>query len=137
MIDIHSHILPYVDDGSKDMNMSLKIAQIYVENGIEKVIATPHFMDGITYKSKLELEIGLEALKKELARVGIPLEVFLGNEVYIKPDIIDDIKNDKVTTLNNSRYLLIEMPINEIPIYTEELIYELLVKGYVPIIAHP
>lgn len=137
MIDIHSHILPYVDDGSRDMEMSLKIAQIYVENGFDKVIATPHFMDGISYKTKMELEIGLEALKKELARAGFPLEVYLGNEVYLRPDVIEDIEKDRVSTLNNSRYVLIELPINEIPIYVEDIIYKFQLKGYVPIIAHP
>ncbi|TJX12820.1 capsular biosynthesis protein [Tissierella creatinini] len=137
MIDIHSHILPYMDDGSKDMDMSLRIAEIYVENGIYKVIATPHYMDGVMYKSNEELRIGLENLKKSLARAGIPLELYPGNEVYIKPDIIDDLEKGKISTLNDSRYILIELPMNEIPIYVEELIYELCIKGYVPIIAHP
>ena len=137
MIDIHSHILPYMDDGSKDMEMSLKIAKIYVENGIDKVIATPHYMDGVKYKSNEELRIGLEALKKELARAGIPLEVYPGNEAYIKPDLIKDLEEKRVSTLNDSRYVLVELPMNEIPIYVEDLIYNLLVKGYVPIIAHP
>lgn len=137
MIDIHSHILPYMDDGSKDMEMSLKIAKIYVENGINRVIATPHYMDGVKYKSNEELRIGLEALKKELARAGIPLEVYPGNEAYIKPDLIKDLEEKRVSTLNDSRYVLVELPMNEIPIYVEDLIYNLLVKGYVPIIAHP
>lgn len=137
MIDIHSHILPYMDDGSKDMEMSLRIAEIYVNNGIEKVIATPHYIDGGGKKSNEELRIGLEALKKELARAGIPLEVYPGNEVYIKPDLLDDLEKGKISTLNDSRYILIELPMNEIPIYVEDLIYELSIKGYVPIIAHP
>lgn len=137
MIDIHSHILPCMDDGSKDMEMSLKIAQIYVENGINRVIATPHYIDGVKYKSNEELRIGLEALKKDLARAGIPLEVYPGNEAYIKPDIIKDLEEKRVSTLNDSRYILVELPMNEIPIYVEDLIYNLLVKGYVPIIAHP
>ncbi len=137
MIDIHSHILPYIDDGSKDMEMSLRIAEIYVKNGIDKVIATPHYIDGVVYKTNEELRISLEALKKELAKAGNPLEVYTGNEVYIKPDLIDDIEKGKISTLNDSRYVLIELPMNEIPIYVEELIYNMSVKGYVPIIAHP
>lgn len=137
MIDIHSHILPFVDDGSKDMEMSLKIAKLYVDNGYDKVIATPHYIEGVKYKSSDDIKIGLESLKKELARTGIPLEIYLGNEIYIQPSIIKEINDNRALTLNDSRYILIEFPMNEIPIYVEELIYELSLKGYVLIIAHP
>lgn len=137
MIDIHSHILPYVDDGSRDMDMSLRMAEIYVENGIDKVIATPHYIEGTSYKSSEELRIGLETFRDELVRAGIPLQVYLGNEVYAKPDIADDIKQGKIYTLNDSRYILLELPMKDIPVYVENLIHELSVKGYVPIIAHP
>ena len=137
MIDIHSHILPYIDDGSKDMEMSLQMARIYVENGVTKVIATPHYVDGIKNLSSEELRIGLEAFKKELARAGIPLEIYLGNEIYTAPNIIDDILKDNIIGLNDSRYLLMELPMNDIPLYIEDLIYEMLIKGYIPIIAHP
>jgi len=137
MIDIHSHIIPCVDDGSKDMDMSLEIARIYIANGINKVIATPHHIDGTKNSSSEDLSIGLEALKKELCIAEIPLEIYPGNEVYLSPDVINNLLGNKVLTLNNSRYILMELPMNDIPLYFEELIYELLIKGYIPIIAHP
>lgn len=137
MIDIHSHILPLVDDGAKDMDMAIDIARVYIENGIKKVICTPHYIDGANNTSLEEVKIRMEELKKELVREGIPLDIYLGNEIYISPNIIDLIRGDKVLTLNDSRYVLIELPMNDIPLYVNDLIYELLKKDYVPIIAHP
>lgn len=136
MIDIHSHIIQGVDDGSKDLEMSLDMARIYLENGISKVIGTPHYIE----KDEKALDKNIKALdilRKELKDKNIPLEVYLGNEVYISMDILKDLRDKRITTLNGSRYILIEFPMREIPIYSENIIYELLLEGYIPIIAHP
>lgn len=136
MIDIHNHILQGVDDGSKDLNMSVDMAKIYSLNGVKKIIATPHYIE----KDNLSLDRNkkaLEVLREELLKNNVDLEVFLGNEVYISMDILKDLEEGRVSTLNGSRYVLIEFPMREIPIYAENVIYELLIKGYIPIIAHP
>lgn len=137
MIDIHSHILPKVDDGSKDLEESIEMAKIYLENGINKVIATPHYIEGWdnTFK-EINLEI-LEILKKALYQRGLDLDIYLGNEIYTTMDILEHLEEGKASSLNNTRYVLIELPMFDIPLFIEDLIYELLLKGYVPIIAHP
>lgn len=137
MIDIHSHILPGIDDGSEDMEMSLQMARIYVENGISKVIATPHHIEGSVFVSLEERKSILIQLNKNLVKEAIKLEVFPGNEIYISMNIIHDIENRKAHTLNNTRYVLVELPMYDIPMYVENMIYELQLKGYIPIIAHP
>lgn len=137
IIDIHSHILPGVDDGSKDIEMSLDMAKLYVENGIKKVIASPHYINGSMDNSLKDNKKALERLKKHLFRQAIDLQVFLGNEIYVSMDTIDDISNKRVYTLNDSRYVLLELPMYDIPLYMEDLLYELQLKGYIPIIAHP
>lgn len=137
MIDIHSHILPRVDDGSDNMAMSIEIANLYVENGIDKVICTPHYIEGADSPSSEEIRIHIEELKKELFKAAIPLEIYSGNEVYVTPNIVSKILEGEVLTLNNSSYVLIELPMNDMPIYAKDLIYELKVKGITPIIAHP
>lgn len=137
MIDIHSHILPRIDDGSEDITMSIEMARMYVESGISKVIATPHHIEGSSYTSLEENKIALDELNEELIKEKIDLQVFLGNEIYISLKIIDDIKEKKAFTLNDTRYVLIELPMYDIPMYMEDMIYELLLKGYIPIIAHP
>lgn len=137
MIDIHSHILPGVDDGSKDMEMSMEMAKIYVENNIKKVIATPHYIEGIKNTSLKTNKLVLNKLIKNLRQEEIDLEVFLGNEVMISFNIIKDLKENKISTLNGTKYILIELPMFDIPIYTHDMIYELSIRGYQPIIAHP
>lgn len=137
MIDIHSHILPEVDDGSKDMEMSLRIARLYIENGYSKVIATPHWIEysGTTYKEE-NIKV-LDSFKKCLKEEEIPLEIYLGNEFFITPNLIQYIEEKKGSTLNDSSYVLVELPLADYPRYTEEVLFDLQLKGYRPIIAHP
>lgn len=137
MIDIHSHILPKVDDGSKDIEMSLEMGRQYIRNNINTVIATPHFIGDTYSKGSSANKLDLEDLKKELRNANIPLEVYLGNEIYASMTMLKDIVEGKATSLNGSRYILMELPMYDIPIYLDHIIYELLLKGYIPIIAHP
>lgn len=137
MIDIHSHILPNVDDGAKDIDESIEMAKQYIDNGINKVIATPHYIEGAENSTKdLNLKV-LESLKEALYQKGLDLDVYLGNEIYVTMDINKYLDENKISSLNNSRYILIELPMFDIPLYMANLIYEILLKGYVPIIAHP
>ncbi len=136
VIDIHSHIIQGLDDGSKDIDISLDMARIYLENGINKVIATPHHIEKDNFLVEGSKE-SLDILKDQLEKNNLDLKVYLGSEVYIYPDMLKDMEEDKIMTLNGSRYLLIEFPIRDIPLYVESIIYGLLIKGYIPIIAHP
>lgn len=137
MLDIHSHILPDVDDGARDMDESIEMARIYLDNGIDRVIATPHYIEGAENSDRDENLKILERLREALYDNGLNLDVCLGNEVYLTMDIINYLEEGKISTLNDSRYILIELPMLDMPLYTGELIYELLLKGYIPIIAHP
>lgn len=137
MIDIHSHILPDLDDGSKSMEMSIRMAQLYVENGFEKVVTTSHYFGECKGVQLDDLEAAKFELEDMLDREGIDLKIELGNEMYLSPDILENIQSGRALSLAGSRYVLIEMPANEIPDYTEDILYELQIKGYIPIIAHP
>lgn len=137
MIDIHSHILPAVDDGSKDLAMSLDMARMYVENGFTTVIATPHYIEGSISTKKDKNKKVLDMFKEELKRENIELEILLGNEAYVSMDLIGDLEEGRVASLYDSRYVLLELPMQDMPLYVESLIYELQLKGYTPIIAHP
>ncbi len=119
MIDIHSHILPNVDDGAKDIEESLAMARIYLDNKINKVIATPHYIDGFENCSKDKNIIALEKLKEALYKEGLNLDVYIGNEIYTSMDIVTLLDEERVATLNNSRYVLIEFPMFDIPIFIE------------------
>lgn len=137
MIDIHSHILPDVDDGSKSMEMSINMAKTYKENGYKRVIASPHFIDRITSRTAEEVLQAKAILEKRLEEESIDLEILLGNEIYFSDDILSDIEKGYALKLNNTRYILIEFPSTDIPNYTEDIIFSLQLKGYIPVIAHP
>lgn len=137
MIDIHCHVLPGVDDGSSRMEESIDMAKLYIENGINKVIATPHFIEGTDSTTFDKNKVVLKNLRNTLKNERIDLEVYLGNEIYITPNTLKHIKEKKAATLNETRYVLVEMPMFDVPMYMENIIYELCLKGYIPIIAHP
>lgn len=137
MIDLHTHILPGVDDGAKNIEESMEIAKWAYENGINKIFATPHYIEGEGYNNLKQNKDILNELNNKLKELDIDVEVLLGNEVFITPEIISLIDNEEISTLNNSRYILIEFPRLQMPLYIEDIIYELRLRGYVPIIAHP
>lgn len=137
MIDIHSHILPKIDDGAMDLEVSVEMAKLYLKNGYDKVIATPHFFDVMNSKSKEEVLNAKNKLEKRLAEKGIELEILLGNEIYFSYDVLKNIEKENAHKLNNSNYILLEFPSTDIPSYTDEVIFSLQLKGYTPIIAHP
>ena len=138
MIDFHSHIIPGIDDGSKSSEESVDIINRLKSLGFSKIILTPHYIENSNYclnnSSKLEK---FKSLTNDLKEKNIKVDLYLGNEIYINFGIIDLIKKDEIYPINNTKYLLIELPLyNEIN-NIEDYLYELKVKGYVPIIAHP
>lgn len=138
MKDIHSHILMGIDDGASDLNSSIEILKQRQMLGITDIMLTPHYIKNSKYSvnNKQKLEI-FEDLKNKLKENNININLYLGNEIYIDEDIISLIKNEEVRTLNNTRYVLIELPfINKLP-NLKEIIFELIRNNYIPIIAHP
>lgn len=137
MIDLHSHILPGVDDGAGDLAEALGIARHSAEQGIKKIVATPHWLTdgyGLTPEETTERIVELQA---SIAQAGIELTVLPGAEVLITPELGRLLELGVVSTINHSRYLLLELPFSEIPDYTENVLYDLKVMGYIPVLAHP
>lgn len=136
MIDIHTHILYGIDDGSKTKEESLEILKQAYQTGVTDIVLTPHYIKNSIYnannKEKNKL---LEELKKELKENKININLYLGNEIYITENIISLYK--EISTINNSRYILIELPLNNKIINLDEILYELKENNLIPIIAHP
>lgn len=138
MIDLHSHILCDIDDGSKSLHESVGLCKKAVKNDIFTIIATPHFECGenvefFLKKRNREFEI----LQNELIKENINVEMYLGAEIFLNNDIFEDFDAQSLT-INNSRYLLCEFLLAPFDpdiaiMYTQEVI----AKGLVPIIAHP
>ena len=138
MIDIHCHILPEMDDGADSLHTSIKMCKIAYEQGIDTIIATPH------YKTWNKQQINpdkilenIEKLNMEIELNNISITVLPGMEVLISYDIFELYQGGEILTLNNSRYMLIEFPNDFIPAYSEELFFKLMIIGIIPVIAHP
>ncbi len=136
MIDLHSHILPGVDDGPRDLEESLEMARVAVEDGITRLAATPHNANWRDGGRRAWVQERVDGLQSVLDEQGIPLKVVPGVETYIAPDLIQHLKEERAFTLNGSRYLLIELPLHSWPLYTEQVLFEVQVQGLVPIVAH-
>ena len=138
MIDIHCHILPGLDDGSKSMEETLEIIRQLEMAGFKTLIATPHVIEGREFLSPAEILCAVEQVRKHVAEAGISIEILPGAENYIFPDLAKWAREGKLMTLGNTgRYLLVELPMLEIPHYTEQVLFELQVQGLIPVLAHP
>ena len=121
MIDLHCHILPGIDDGAKDIEETLEMARIAVSEGIKHIICTPHYIQYSDYYNKSQVFDLVEAVNKKLAEESIELTLSAGHEVYLTPDLPKLVQEGEVSTLNNTQYILIEFPMNDIPIYAEDV----------------
>ena len=136
MIDIHCHLLPEVDDGSRSLNESIEMAMIAKEQGITKIVNTSHYHPDFRYKKGEELLKELEDFNNVLKENMIDIEVLIGNEIYYTKDLIKEIDELDFYTLNNSRYILIELPPTNFPKDLCNIVYELKEKNYIPVFAH-
>lgn len=137
MIDIHSHILPGMDDGAKNLEESLEMAKAAIQEGITKIVASPHHLTSRFHNPKKKIISKVEYLNKELQKEEIPLEVLVGQEVRIFGDWFSEYENNQIVTINEESYVLIEFPVNHVPRYAEQLFYEIQMAGIIPIIVHP
>lgn len=139
MIDLHSHILPGIDDGAGSINSSLRMAAAAVKAGITKMVATPHiFRENISTKDIENISDIRENFIKTLAQQKIPLQIFSGVEVHISHDLMGEIKKNRDSlVINGGSYILLEFPYDHVYSGVKELFFDLMSEGLFPVIAHP
>src|SRR5712691_8310707 len=137
MIDTHLHILPGIDDGPATLQESLALARVLVQEGVSHAVATPQYNDQFPRHPTSEIQARVNELQQALDRHEIPLRLFAGHEALIKPGLVEDIQAGRLSTLNGSRYLLLELWNTTWLPDTERVIFELRAHGIVPIVAHP
>jgi protein-tyrosine phosphatase len=138
MIDLHAHILPGLDDGSKNIAESLAMAEVAWEDGIHTIVATPHVLQGVFDNDKNKILSAVRALNQTLQEQNIAVHILPGAEYYLEADIPLKLSQGELLTINdNGRYLLVELPSAFIPEYTAQVLYEIQLQGVTPIIAHP
>ncbi len=137
MIDIHHHLLPGLDDGSPDLETSLAMARIAVQDGITQVVATPHANNIYPFDPE-RIRAKLEQLRAALAQAAIPLSVASGCDFHLSYDNIQDaIAHPTKYTVNGGDYLLVELPDFGLSPHLDEAFYELGLAGMRLILTHP
>lgn len=137
MIDLHSHILPSLCDGSQNLETSLGMARLAVADGITHLACTPHIYPGVYANSTATITPALYTLQAELYAHDIPLRLVIGADVHMVPEVMDGLKQGRIPTLHGSRYFLLE-PSHHVPVpYFLQQIENFLHAGYVPVITHP
>ena len=134
MIDVHSHILHCVDDGSPSLETSLKLIKESIEQGVTDIILTPHY-NRQTNVSVAEVRERFEELKTASKEQGLPINLYLGQEVYMSRGVKEEIKDRKPCFINDGKFILIEFSSTD-RCDVAEMVYEIKLLGYKPIVAH-
>ena len=138
MIDIHSHLIYGVDDGTKTKEESIEILKNLRDNNITDIILTPHYIVDTGYtSSKIDNIKIYKELKKELEQNKIDINIYLGNEIYIDRNILNYVEKNEMCTLNNTEYILIELPMSGVYPDYFDIINNLINDGCKVILAHP
>lgn len=138
MIDLHCHILPDVDDGPKNWQMSIEMAKLAVDEGITHILATPHHMNRQWMNPKHSVFTLINELQDRLDAEEIPLTIFPGQEVRLHGEILANIQNDEICFVDElNQYVLIEFPTATVPEYANRLFYDMQSAGVTPVIVHP
>ncbi len=160
MIDIHTHILSGLDDGAKTLEESIKMCRISYQDGIKTIVATPHILPGIYKNDRSTILSALQQLNAAIKKLGVrssefgtqnidpitqrpnnsidALKILPGADVHFSSDIFQRYEKGEVVTVNDQgRYLMVEFDFQSIPYRSEEVLFQLIMHGMVPIITHP
>jgi protein-tyrosine phosphatase len=135
-VDIHCHALPGVDDGPKEWEMTLTMFRQAVEQGISHLVMTPHFIEGDLRYSQEMMQSAFERAKQLIRDHGIDLRLFLGNEIFIDQKNVERLIKKECMSLNDTDYVLLELPEYILPGVLEDLVYDLQLEGYQVVFAH-
>ena len=137
MIDLHCHILPGLDDGAKDWDQSLAMAQMAVDDGITDMVCTPHWVPGKYENSRSEILPCLDCFRDSILAASIKLHLYPGAELRLDLTLPQRIKAGELLTINDGgKYVLIELPDESLPEHLDEFFWGMEMQGMKPIISH-
>ena len=137
MIDLHTHILPGIDDGAESLDVAVAMARAWVADGVTIVACTPHITPGIYANEGPGIRLAVAALQAALDADSIPLRLVTGADNHIVPDMAGGLASGHLLPLADTRYVLVEPPHHVAPVRLDELFFSLMLAGYVPILTHP
>ena len=137
MIDFHTHILPNIDDGSRSIDETFNLIKEAKEVGFDGIILTSHYIENFYETDVPERDVWVKAISENLGAKGIDTDLYLANEIYISENMMGLLEQQKASTINNSCYVLFELPLNEEPLNLYDVIYSLQENKLIPVLAHP
>ena len=136
MIDLHSHVLPNLDDGAKDLDEALEMCRMAAADGIEILAATPHFRPTVYENGQENILLAVARLQQELDGKGIFLKLVPGVDIHVSPEVLLFLEQNP-RLLFRGRYALIEFPAQSIPPSIEDFFFRMRLTGITPIVSHP
>ena len=136
IFDIHTHILPDVDDGAKDADETKRMLRVASDEGIDAIVATPHFTCGMSKKETQKRIQLYEAVRNWWKKQEPDKELYLGNELFYGESLVEALEEGVALTMNGTKYVLVEFPIYAEFLYIQKAVRTLQYAGYLPIIAH-
>lgn len=137
MIDFHTHIIPNIDDGARNIEETFNLIQEAKEVGFEGIVLTSHYIENYYETDVPERDIWVKAISDNLKVKGIETNLYLANEIYMSDNMMNLLIEGKASTINNSSYVLFEMPLNAEPMNLYDVIYSLQENKLIPVLAHP
>lgn len=134
-VDIHSHLIPGIDDGSQNMDQTIAMLAKFESMGYKKIITTPHVMSDSFPNNRDTILGGLEDVKKEMKKVGLKIELEAAAEYYFDETLMVKIKERDLLTFGDN-YVLVEFAFHSPPQYLDQLFFEMQTRGYRPVVAH-
>lgn len=136
-VDSHCHILSGLDDGAQSLEDAVLMARIAIQSGIDTIIATPHHGNGMYVNASHRIRTGVEMLNAELRRLDLAVQILPGQEIAWSSSLLEELDENQLVPLNDTGYLLLELPDHEVPKRLEDFLYELQLRGLTTVIAHP
>lgn len=136
-VDMHSHLIPGIDDGSKSLDESLELIQRLADFGLRKIITTPHIMSEYYRNTPEIIRLGLEDLQKAAKSSGIQIEIEAAAEYYMDEIFLEKVKSEEPLLTFGASFILVETGFINKPQMLLDIIFHLEMAGYKPILAHP
>lgn len=137
MIDVHCHILPGIDDGSASMEESMQMIREAYAAGFKAIISTSHYIEEGYNTSKAKRQELIDMLNFKINQEGLDIKIYNGAEAYITPNLVSLIKQEEIPNMNDTKYLLMELPMYNQILYLDRILKDLIAQGVTPVIAHP
>ncbi len=134
--DLHSHLIPGIDDGSPTLESSIELLKKFIDLGYKKVITTPHIMSDYYRNTPEIINIGLESLRKAILKNELEIQIEAAAEYNLEPAFEELLKNKEILTFGNDNFLLFELSFFGEPPRINEVIWSMREAGYNPVLAH-